>query len=331
MPPAPPTPLAQSDIERHVNGSDHPAAPKLKFSTNRLDLGEGKPNEIVRGELILTNPGDSPVQFSLIRHCGCTELSPLSGTLPGFGKETIQVGVKLPDHSNSERGTRIEVTTVNPPIILAGCVIFARCPAPFRVTPSFINFGSVAHGAVHTSPREIRLESSEDRQPLDTEQILIEQTSDAFVIERRVPSVRSLAMRVSLKRGLPPGDYHDVLSLRRAESDEVMRVSLHASVVEPISVVPATVVLRKDPKTRAFPTAKLLVLSRSGYEAPGSVVLADGPPGVHIDDLGIAGEDRRRILVSVDEKADCWPKETQIWLRSGKSERRFGFTFIKSR
>ena len=57
-------------------------APRLELSTTYLDLGEGKPNEVMRGIFLLRNTGTAALKFSIGRSCGCAELKPSRGTVP---------------------------------------------------------------------------------------------------------------------------------------------------------------------------------------------------------------------------------------------------------
>ena len=44
-----------------------PAVPRLQVSSTTLDLGDGKPNQIMRGVLGLHNTGTAPLEFSIAR------------------------------------------------------------------------------------------------------------------------------------------------------------------------------------------------------------------------------------------------------------------------
>lgn len=329
-------PPAQINTRRGAPIADNDGSPKrgslpghrLTLSTTRLDLGDGKPNEIVRGELTLSNPNSSPVAFSLVKHCGCTELSPLSGELPPGTTETIRVGVELPRHANSEKNTRIDVQTGDPPAIVASCVLSARCPAPFQVTPAFISFGSVAKDELASVSAEIRVDSVAGQPPLDAAKLLTEHAHDGFRVERDTTTAPAVLLRVTLKDGLPEGDVYDALEIRPAGDDRVMRVPLHVSVVEPISVVPRTVMLRKHRDGGSFAPVELFIMARAGRTLAG-VVLVDAPAGVHIDDLGEVVPGRRRIRLSVISDTDEWPAESEVWLTSDGASQRFGFKLKK--
>ena len=254
----------------------------------------------------------------------------MAGELTPGASETIQVGVELPGHANSEKNTRIEVRTGDPEVTVADCVLSARCPAPFQVTPAFISFGSLAKEDLAKASHDVRLDSVEGQPSLNAESLLIKHANDAFHVERAgSPAAGSFSLRIGIEGDLPPGDLHDTLELRLGGSDQAMRVSLHATLVEAISVVPGTVILRTNRDSESFRSVQLLVTARAGRELPGAVSLADAPHGVHIDDLGEVAAGRRRLRLSVTGDVDGWPRESQVWLRSGRDGERFGFKLVK--
>jgi hypothetical protein len=321
-------------VPQRPNGSARSSsAPRLEFSTERLDLGDGKPNEILRGELTLINRGTKPAKFTLVKHCGCTELSPLTGDLGPGASLNIHVGLQLAGYANSEKNTSVEAQTAHPATIVARCVVSARCPAPFRVTPAFISFGSLSANELAGASAEVRVDSVAGQPPVVAETLALDHASDAFRVERLSSGPRGSALlRVSFASNVPPGDVHDTLALRSPGSDQVMRVALHARVVEAVSVVPASVSIRNESGGQAFRPVQLLVLCRAGREQLGNILLAEGPPGVQIDDLGALGaasSGRRRIRLSISGDISRWPEKSDVWLRAEGADTRFGFKVSK--
>lgn len=94
-----------------------------------------------------------------------------------------------------------------------------------------------------------------------------------------------------------------------------MRVPLNAALVEAISVVPSVVALRRR-DGGGFRPVELLVLCRAGAQL-GKVSLAEGPPGVEIDDLGAPSLGRRRVRLSVHGDVGHWPDNSDVWLTAG--------------
>lgn len=304
-----------------------PGDPHLELSTLRLDLGDGKPNETLRGEITLRNTGGAPLEFSLIKHCGCTELAPLSGTVPPGAAETLHVGIKLADHANSEKNTTVDIHSNDPELPAVQCAVLARCPAPFKVSPAFIDFGSLTAEELATASHEVRLDSVGGQPPFDPEKLLMSHLNDAFVVQRVAPAHHSLVLRVALKEGLPPGDVSDSLDLRLADSDQTMRVSLHATLVEAISVVPPSVWLRRE-TNGGFRPEQLLVACRHG-RALGKVSLQEGPPGLRVEDVGASSAGWRRLRLSVSGSVSDWADTNEVWLHGDGSDARFGFRVCK--
>lgn len=301
-------------------GPKSASVPQLEFSTERLDLGDGKPNEILRGELTLFNRGAEKAKFSLIKHCGCTELSPLSGDLAPGASETIHVGLQLANHANSEKNTSIEIKAGEPPTIVRSCIVAARCPAPFLVEPAFINLGSLGPDEIADAWAEIRIRPVDGRRPFDIEAAAINQNDAAFTVERvMMPTCNSVAalevmFRLKLASGLRPGDYWGTLEVRLRDSEYSVRVPLSVTISEPISVIPRSFSLRPERNGAKFGPAYLLVLDHRGSGTLGEVSLVDGPPGLGIEDLGDTAHGRRRLRLLPGPKADAWPAESRVVL-----------------
>lgn len=104
----------------------------------------------------------------------------------------------------------------------------------------------------------------------------------AFRVERITWPARSVVLRVGLPRDLEPGDLHDTLELRLADSEFMMCVPLHVMVMDAIAVVPATIFFCAD--RRGIRPVMLLVTA--GKEPLGTVSLADAPAGLHVGDMG---------------------------------------------
>ena len=61
-----------------------PSTPVLAISTRRLDLGDGEPEEEMRGTFQIRNDGSEPLQYQIQSSCGCTRLKSRNGTVdPG--------------------------------------------------------------------------------------------------------------------------------------------------------------------------------------------------------------------------------------------------------
>lgn len=290
------------------------SSPQLEFSTERLDLGDGKPNEVLHGELKLTNRGSQTTKFLLVKHCGCTELSPKSGELVPGASETIQVAVELLGHANSEMSTSIDVQGGEPSRILARCVLRGRCPAPFDVTPTVINFGSLAVEELRNTSAEVRLESVAGRPPVGPDEIVVDLAGDVFHVDRAVArSPGSCSLRIAINANVTAGEHYDTLDIRLRGSEYSMRVPLRLHVADLVGVVPSVVHVRKDESTGRPKPVSLLVIHRKG-DTPRKITLLEAPMGVSMRDegpIGAAGLNRRLILY-FDEQQKEWARGGSI-------------------
>ncbi len=298
--------------DRREGLAETATAPRIELSTHRLDLGDGKPNETLRGQFVLSNAGAAPLTFTAVKHCGCAELAPRSGTIAPGGRRALKVGVELPGHANSEKNTSIDVHSDDPNHPIVSCVLSARCPAPFAVAPSHVEFGAVSREKVDDSNCEIRIKSVRGQPPVSVEKLQAEHAREVFHVASSAEDDGAVLLRVTLAPELPFGDHYDTLDLRLAGSDYVMRVPLHVQVAEPVYVVPRTVFFHKDPVTFRFRPVTVLVISRLPGGALARVQLLDGPAGLIVEDQGAAGTSRRRIRLTVE--GDVAPGESVVRL-----------------
>ncbi|HUY34421.1 MAG TPA: DUF1573 domain-containing protein [Pirellulales bacterium] len=281
------------------------STPRLELSTQRLDLGDGKPNEELHGELVVTNRFAEPLDFSVTTTCGCMKPKPVKGSIEPGGRQTIELGIKLPGHANSEKNATatIHTTTQRPDDPLPEamtCAVLARCPAPFNISPAYVDFGTASREKADDLNQEVRVQSVPGKPTVSTENLQVEHDQRAFQVATSTADDGAVLLRVSLARDLPYGDHYDTVELHLAGSDYVMRVPLHARLAEPVTIVPAKVFLRKDPKTGRFRPVTVLVISRAPAGAVGPVRLVGGPTGMLLEDRGAARATQRRVCLSAE-------------------------------
>jgi len=322
------TRLSADRLERAVETSQ---APRIELSTHRLDLGDGKPNEELRGELVVTNRSAEPLDFSVTTTCGCATPKPMQGTIEPDGRQTIELGVKLPDHANSEKNATVTVHTTaqrpaEPRPEAIACAVFARCPAPFAVSPSHVEFGTVSQKQLAGLKQEILVASVPGKPPVSSEKLQIELAHDAFEIVRSPSDVGAAAVQIRLAADLPFGDHFDNAELRLAGSDYVVRVPIHVRIAEPVSVVPAKAFLRKDPATQRFRPVTVLIVSRAAAGPVGRVRMTDGPSWLRVEDLGGEAAPQRRVrLLAVGDLA---PSESVIRLAAGSADKELSLKLV---
>jgi len=295
------------------------STPRIELSTQRLDLGDGKPNEELRGELVVTNRFAESLDFSVTTTCGCMKPKPVNGSIEPGGRQTIELGIKLPGHANSEKNAMatIHTTTQRPhdPLPEAvSCAVLARCPAPFGVSPAYVDFGHVSRELCGDTAQEIRITSVRGQPPVSVEKLQVEHLQEAFQVASSAAD-GAVLVRVTLAPELPYGDQYDTLDLHLVDSDYVMRVPLHVQVVEALMAVPATVYLKRDKQARRWKPANVILLARGAKTRLGSVTIADGPAGLRIEDKGPAANGPRRVTLLLDQDAPALSDGASVRLR----------------
>jgi hypothetical protein len=280
-----------------------PRLPILQLSVNRLDLGNGKPNEIKRGSITIRNVGSVLARFTISASCGCTELEPRSGTLGPDEEQPVRVGIQLPGYSNSEKSSQLTVAADGSRAPLS-CLVLAKCPPPLKVSCDYIDFGRVS-SRTHAAAAEVAVEAMPDQPALRIGSLSVRHESEHFLVttnEEESPFV------VQIKPGtdLPVGDYFDTLELRMSNSDEALRIPIRLQIVDDISVIPPTVFLRCDPDTGKPRPANLLVTNARPQWPEGDLVIVKGPPGILLENTGGGNSTNNKIRRFRLSFADEW-------------------------
>jgi hypothetical protein len=285
--------------------------PQLELSTHLLDLGSGKPNEVLRGTVLLRNTGSQTLEFSISGSCGCSEMDPRTGTINPGEESAIVVGVKLPEHANSERSVELLTSWCKQGVQGADrnvtrCVVVARCPAPFLVSPPFVSASEAGTAEVNRTIGEVHVTSRTDAEPLTADSLQVENASDTFSVEKVEGGQSAVLLRVLLAKRVAPGDYYDTIDLRIVGSESAIRVPVRLTVSDLITVVPLTAMLRTDPESGDFRPVDLIARMRDGELHFDDVRLIDGPVGVRIEAVGPknAAHQRLRVLVDRDAQID---------------------------
>lgn len=287
---------------RHVQAWGTSAgSSRLELSATEIDLGEGAPNEIVRGVLQLRNSGSAPLTFSIERSCGCTELQPNKGTIPAGKQLEIAVGVRLPGHTGSEQNVSLTVNSNDPERPVVHCAILALCPAPFDVSPAFVNFGELLQDDIASAVQVLEVRGNDGNPPPDFDRLQVRHKSPLMRVAKRRMAGRPHQIRVSLSPDLSRGDLYDTIELTGAGSERVVRVPVSARIVDPVSIVPSTVFLRVDPETGTYSPVELLIVSRRGALPSDGLKILGGPAGVRVEELkeDPASSTRRRVRLIV--------------------------------
>jgi Protein of unknown function (DUF1573) len=234
--------------------------PSLEIRETKLDLGNGKPNEVVRGVLRLKNTGRAPLEFSAQGSCGCTELTPKSATILPGDEQQVAIALQLAGHTNSERSVQISVKSNDPQRGEVHCSATARCPGPCRVSPAFLNFGQLTRAQLAGAVQRLRISPIEGGEPLDPDTLSIVSRSQALRIEASPED--KFTFRVSLTGELAVADLFDELEVKVAQSEPAVRIPVHVQVVEPVSTVPTTIYLRRKSTGDQYEPIDVLLVDR---------------------------------------------------------------------
>ena len=299
-------------LKSPLTGMSSLAAPRLTVSTTRLDLGDGKANEILRGSLLLRNDGGTPLEFSITKSCGCTELTPSTGTVSPGGSANIAVGIKLDGHTNTERSVMVSINSNDPKQSVVNCTARARCPAPFEVAPAFLDFGKVAPNKVASLSAGINVKLVDSERRTLRAQI----GGSSFVASIEAPGI----VRVKPIDALAFGNHYDVLELfLDGSSERLVRVPLQVEVSPPLSAIPSTLILREN-SVGEFRPIHWIVVGHDDSIPLGELIAVDAPPEFRIENVGRIDEHRCRYRLTIEAGWDA-PQRSVLTLDDSSTER----------
>jgi hypothetical protein len=281
----------------------HPAAPANgphleKWSSAAMDLGDGKPGEVLTGTFRLRNVGTEPLRFHIAASCACAQLQPREGTVAAGDAVEVLAGVRLRSEGSREH-VRLQIMTNDPQEPVAEFYVQACCPAPFEVTPQAIDFGDVSAGA---SP-EVRLRVRDGKgNPLAPESVRIEGPASPHVSVVQDAKGKEFVAFVRLSRAAPPGRFATEIKLRAMGGEKTMRVPVTANVLPLVLIAPRTLELR-SPREGKGVEGEFLVWRTDGALL-GKLLAIDTPPGLAVAELDSSGR-RRRFRVRAEAAANA--------------------------
>ena len=217
-----------------------PDGPRLSAPSCVLDLGEGKPGELLTGSFDLRNTGNRELSFSLVAGCSCAHLEPRLGTIPPGGSVSIQVGVRLRDPGSRER-IRIAIQSNDAKTPEAECSVTAMCPAPFDVTPMFVDFGTVAKGQTPTAVVRVRGPSGNPIDPSAGLRFAV--SNEQVVVEEMEYDGEARQFNVRLRSNVPTGHLQTVMTFRLAGVESPIQIPVAATVVGLVQTAPQSLVI----------------------------------------------------------------------------------------
>jgi Protein of unknown function (DUF1573) len=130
-------------------------APKIMLPDSPLDLGTGEPGQDITGTFQIRNSGSRTLTFSLNPSCGCSHVSPISGTIAPHQSQPISIGVRV-DASGERKLVNIAIDSNDPSSPRHSFQVFAGSTLPLIIRPKFIDFGSILPGVARRIIMTIR-------------------------------------------------------------------------------------------------------------------------------------------------------------------------------
>lgn len=306
-----------------------PPGPCLEVPACPTYLGKGRPGESLTGDFELTNVGRQALQFKIIPvSCSCASLDPAEGEIAPGKIQWVKVRVKLDSQTNWTKDVRLAIRTNDPQHPVVTYSVFAECPPPLRVSPAFLHFGEVSQSDLAGAQLVLTISDADGKKLPNPRNLRFNWGSKHLAVNTDTGKPDECRLRVSLLPGLPLGDTYDTVELRLAPGKEVVKVSVHVRLVQPILVVPSTVLLSVDPATGGYGDCTILVRSSDASRRIGRLASVDAPEGVRVTETGGSGGGELRLRLSV-EGNPRWGPETKVLLRCDGISESIPITVVK--
>ena len=208
------------------------SGPIASIPVREVDLGEANGAETLRGSFIIKNKGSSLLTYKLAKSCGCTELSPMEGSIARGASRDISIGIHL-GVDGVDKNVTIKVDSndpINPSQFLH---VHARRPYPFDCEPLSIDFGSISRA---------------DKPSIRTIHLSIRKNNAGFIVVKSFPNRFKLKQKIG-RNGVEEiviestpdseDDYLlDHLVLEDVKNHTSMKIPISAHIVDQISAAP---------------------------------------------------------------------------------------------
>lgn len=265
--------------------------PRLEIPDKPLYLGEGKEGQIVDGSFLLRNEGDAPLTFRLDASCGCSDLSPKTGTIGPKTSQTIRVGIRL-DSPGTEKTVTVHIDSNDRRAAEASYRVSGLCAAPFLVSPNAVHFGRILQGKSAAATLTVR------HTPAKTGRIVVESKLPRVRVVREKSSADETTYSLRLSDKTPLGFQSGQLVLTAERTKETVLVPLAAEVIEPIVVVPKIVRPGQFADEGSVRAATFFVFRADGRPL-GRLGRKMVPEQFQLEELSRASDVRRRFRVEV--------------------------------
>jgi hypothetical protein len=214
-----------------------PVGPRIEVPSLPLDLGTGKPGEILEGTIPIRNTGDRPLHFEITASCRCSNLEPAKGVVPPRQTLRVRLGVKLESYGRDEHVSLL-IRTNDPSRREVTYLVEAHCPAPLVASPPIADFGWVRAG---DSARFVVRLLDGAGQPLPRGSKLEVYSSSRYIQARPLyEGNRPSAVVISLLPSTPRGPVNGRIELHLSEPLCRAVVPVSATVAGDVEAVPRT-------------------------------------------------------------------------------------------
>lgn len=267
------------------------AGPRLRLPAYPLDLGEGKSGEILDGVFEIRNVGSSALSYRIEPSCGCSDLSPVAGTIPAGERQEVHIGVRL-QGQGTEKNVRLTIRSDDAVRPVATYDVHVDCPAPFDVAPMVVDLGRVVRGDSRELPLTVRDDAETDG---PTAAFSYESSADWCIVR---PDAEGRRVRVILAEDAPVGFLSTEIVIKSADGRS-MSVPVAAHVLDEIVVAPSVLFAG----SRAASEGLTFLVWRPDDKPLGTVSETNAPPGVNVEELSRVADPRRRFRVHLSDGA----------------------------
>lgn len=266
-----------------------------------IDLGVGRPGQILTAAFDVANPSSHAVGFSIIRNCSCSSLTidPQMGQLQPHSSQKFQIRFHFESARREQKTMSFALKLDDPSLPTQLCSINAECRLGIEIVPNSLDFGCVARDGLAGTERILTIQSDEPgRQPDGTSSENLGLTPSSSALE--VTAVSPNQLRVSLSEAVADGDTYGSINIYSPSLHTTFVVPVHVFVSPDVYVVPRKIILSTghDPTAKQSHTIMAIASSR---QMLGPLETVSAPRGVTVHEIASSHPYRRYLQVQLTE------------------------------
>jgi hypothetical protein len=270
-------------------------SPRLDLGTTpSIDLGEGKPGEILTGTFLLGNSGGAPLTFKLLSGCACSQLDPSEGEVQPGEYRRIKVGVRLRGEGQDEHvRIHIETGTSN----TADFWAHAHCPAVLVVTPQAVDFGTVLlskskNARIHVSRADGKLFRS-------ASDLKVASPDSQLTLAQELTQSGGIDVTVALRGSTSVGWFRKNVSITFPERQRTIEIPVSGEVCGALKFAPHSVRIPLQATAKNHRSETIMVWRTDGG-ALGKLARFSASSGIILKELPASDSKRRLFSIGVD-------------------------------